>query len=395
LKLFVRFIFVFILTVLVLFLRRPDQFYAPYIWVEDGRNVLPEFARDGWISVLYPLNGYLVAAMRLLTVVSLKVSFLHFPHVSLALTILCTSGVVYAIAFAPTALRWKPLCAALVFLVPTDAEVFAIGEYVFWWLGLLLFLALIWDPGKSTVARSVMVAVAGLSCPTIVILAPLFAVRALVYRAIRSEIVVSGVAIVAAALQVAIMLTTKSTVSSATAFTPLKFAIVVRKFFGDYAVFGWPSAASTVYGLFVLTILLVSVKRLGFRNGLLVLSFLASIFAVVVRIPVEGIHPYLAGPRYYFYPYVLLAWALVWITATPGWAILRGAALTTTLLAVLLSVNKFARRDDQMSWGTHARECLAATSFEFPVAFDGVRKNAWQVPIEGALCRALAQGALF
>jgi hypothetical protein len=47
-------------TVVVLFLRRPDQFLSPYIWVEDGTIVLPAFAARGWWSILEPVNGYLI-----------------------------------------------------------------------------------------------------------------------------------------------------------------------------------------------------------------------------------------------------------------------------------------------------------------------------------------------
>ncbi len=186
-------------TVAVLFLRRPDQFLSPYIWVEDGTIVLPAFAARGWWSILEPVNGYLIMASKLITLSAFQISFGLAAHIALWLTVAFTTLVVLAVAFSPTHLRYKPLCALAVLLVPTDAEVFAVSEYAFWWAGILLILAVLWDGGRPWL-RAGYVLLGGLSSPLIGPVAILLAIRA-AWERCSTGMALAAMAVSLAALQ--------------------------------------------------------------------------------------------------------------------------------------------------------------------------------------------------
>jgi hypothetical protein len=84
---------------------------------------------------------------------------------------------------APTSLKGKSLCALAVLLNPNGAEVYVVPLYSFWFAGLLVALALLWDKDAQSVTqrflRSAFILIGGLSSPLVVPLAPLFLLRAI------------------------------------------------------------------------------------------------------------------------------------------------------------------------------------------------------------------------
>src|SRR6476469_3778408 len=94
-----------LLAVTVLWLRRPEQFSHPSIWVEDAYN-LQQYSEHGFASLFDAIAGYLILASKLLAVPAFKLSIMWSPEILLCLTIAATAAVVLAIAFSPTHLRW-------------------------------------------------------------------------------------------------------------------------------------------------------------------------------------------------------------------------------------------------------------------------------------------------
>jgi hypothetical protein len=190
------------LTFVVLFLRRPDQFLHPYIWDEDGTIILKAYLAHGLSSITEPVGGFYVLATKLLTLTSFKLSFVWAPYLAVYLTTAFTCMVIAAIAFSPTHLAAPFLCAVAVLLVPTDAEVFAVSEYGFWWAGLLLIVALLWDtaPARHQWLRLIYIIIGGLSSPIVAITAGLLTIRAALERR-ASEYWAAGLAVACAALQ--------------------------------------------------------------------------------------------------------------------------------------------------------------------------------------------------
>src|SRR5665811_633297 len=84
---------IILLTVLVLFLRRPGQFSHPYLWVEDGTDTLKSFADHGAYILIEPLNGYEVLATKILSYIAFRSSILWAPEIEVVLAILATCAV--------------------------------------------------------------------------------------------------------------------------------------------------------------------------------------------------------------------------------------------------------------------------------------------------------------
>src|SRR5262249_53040358 len=135
-------LFLVLLTVAILFARRPDQFLHPYIWVEDGVINLKAYAERGLASLIEPVQGYSNLISKLIDVAAFRLSIEHAPEISLALTVAFTCAVVVAIALSPTHLQCPFLCAIVVLTIPTGPGVFAIPVNALWWAGRLLVLAL-------------------------------------------------------------------------------------------------------------------------------------------------------------------------------------------------------------------------------------------------------------
>src|SRR5260363_206015 len=92
---------------------------------------------------------------------------------------------------------------------------------------------------------------------------------------------------------------------------PNVFIDFINKFIG-YAFF-YPNQYRPyiIYlTLSILAILIISIslrlKQLGQTFWLLLCMFFSSVALSVVRVSVSIIDPYLAGPRYFFYPYIFL-----------------------------------------------------------------------------------------
>src|SRR5438477_3061928 len=92
-----RFLFVFVL----LLLRSHMRLFHPQVWVEDaattygGTNIL-DFARYGPNALFRPVNGYLVVIPKLISGLSLLVSFSYYPLIS---TILAWLAILLILTF--------------------------------------------------------------------------------------------------------------------------------------------------------------------------------------------------------------------------------------------------------------------------------------------------------
>lgn len=393
---------VFAATVAALFWRRPDQFRAPYIWVEEGAVNLVQYIEHGWAYLFEPVAGYLILPAKLIQLAALTLSLDWYPEIAFALTLLFTAGVVCMLALSPTRLRHPLACALFVLVVPSDSEVFATSLFAFWW-GTLLLPPLLWrrDHDHRLWSRVAMVALGGLSSPMVLPLAPLFALQALLVRT-RNTIVVAALACATAAVQLYFIK------SSGTAGTelPATFspAVIVQKFFGMF-VFWSPSSEAalpwltTSLGVALIALLALaaatSARRLGWVHLVLAAGLVASILISIVRVPAEIMHPINAGARYFFFPYIFL-----------GWLAIELASLARRVLAVPLALclagalQQFVvfgpRGHDHLDWKQEIARCTAATGvYAMTLHKGGNRHDLWHVGIPEGGCRTLRERSLF
>jgi hypothetical protein len=396
-----------IATIGVLFWRRPDQFLAPFLWAEES-TILGEYAERGWASIAQPVQGYHILVSRLVTTAAFQLSFARAPSFALWITVAFTCLVMLAVAFSPTHLRWRPLCALAVLLVPTDGEVFAVALYTFWWAGILLLLALLWDRGWPWLRASYIV-IGGLSTPLIGPAAILLAGRAVLERT-RLAVGMAVLAIVLAAVQVITAYFNKigntGGFSLDLALAKTAIARLVGFFYVGAGVL--PEFRYSRVGYVMLATLAIMIwlrrDRLDRYFLLLVLIWAATCVLVVVRVPIGDTHPMVAGPRYFFYPFLLMTWVGLWIAAVSG-PIVRSSLAIAFVLAVWFATNYelhsgynyagFTRRHDHIDWPTHVERCARSERYVMPIHTNGDSNVMWPRELTGAQCRGLVANSVF
>lgn len=157
------------------------------MWNEDGLIIIPQFIHDGFVALIYPVNGYIIFPSRLITFISLKISFFHYPLVSNILGILVQSICVGTVAVVPTYQRNAVFAALLLLVLPMDAEVYQLPQYSFWWVTVLMFTTLIWLPDRAPNLRFFLAGMGALSSPMVILIAPLAALRLCLSRKWRED----------------------------------------------------------------------------------------------------------------------------------------------------------------------------------------------------------------
>lgn len=387
-------------TFFVILYRRPDQFIAPYIWVEDGSINVHDYLNSGWYSLIHPIAGYYSLPIKFLHALSMSLSFRWFPEISFALCMVFTYAVLCAIAFSPTRLRWPFLCSLAVLLVPTDAEVFGVSLYAGWWGSLLALLPLFWvvEPSRSML-RLGCLSLGALSSPLILALLPLYAVRFAVLRQ-RIDAFALLLAGGLGALQAFAM--SKTPPLAATTLGGFDPSLVISKFFGYYLVSSWgliQNGLPLILGLAFVMFLVASWfnhrRELGLTFVLLVSALAACALSSIMRQPLEVIHPTLAGPRYFFFPYVLLSWTLIQLASLEGSAI-RLASCMLLAVGARNMLEGGRRVHGHIDWRSHIQACVASEqTYVIPVHFAGDSAAVWSLPISSTQCRKLVQESLF
>lgn len=378
-------------TVLILFARRPDQFLHPYMWVEDGRWTLPQYMDGGARIFLIYVSGYYITLTKLISYIAFSISISWAPEIQTALTVLCTCGVIVAIALSPTHLRAAPFCALAALLVPLDPEVFTIPAYAFWWAGFLLVLALLWKGQTKQPLRWFFVLLGGLSVPLAVSLFPLFVLRAAWERR-RSEIIVAMVAAIPAAVQTFGIYDHRRRYGGGT-FYPIDLATIqagIELFVGGFLrVRSYAPIAVVMIALMAWRLR----ERLDRHFVFLVAIFAITCGSVALRIPlVSTLHdhpdPALIAPRYAFYPFVFLSWILIWLAAVSStWA---RWAISAVLVAVTIPALPYMqRRADAIDWRAQLSACANSTEYQLPIHYNGKAAEAWTLKRTGEQCRTM------
>jgi hypothetical protein len=388
-----------VLTIAVLFARRPAQFLHPYIWVEDGTVILKAYAERGLASVLEPVNGYQILATKLISLSAFQLSIEWAPEIALVLTVAYTCAIVAAVAFSPTHLRWPFLCAIAVLTLPIDSEVFAVSELAFWWAGLLLILALVWDTdrGRSWL-RALYVVLGGLSSPLAVPIAGLFITRALLERR-RDEFVIAAIALAVAAIQAREIFGTQH-LDYSRLIDPHIIRVALDKFAGY--IFASPRYGNYYSGTILLALTGVAIwrirNRLTLHFWLLVLVWGAIVAMIVLRNELSILDTLWGGPRYFFHPFTTMMWILIWIAALSPVHV-RILLVALYLIGIAWVYKRMTRSHDALDWRGHITACTQSPEYALPIHYDG-RYNGnnpiemWHVWLTGQQCRDLIARSL-
>jgi len=393
-----------ICTIIIVVARRPDQWTAPTLWVEDTK-ILAAFAQNGWISVFYPVNGYVILPSKFILCTSALLSFRWLPEISYWMTLIFTIAVLLCIAFSPTTLKYRKACALMTLALPINPEVYGTSEYSFWWGSLLAILPLFWDGQnrRHAAMRILFLLIGGFSSPLIVALAPVYFAHAILTRQ-RSSWVDFAIATFIAATQLTLVhFANQATPSNLFSFEIFTF---IRKFFG-YFIYnpiqgGNYEIVATALGILLLAasayIFFVCRKKLSEqqRRTVLILSAITVLtaFLSATRVPLPAIHPSSAGPRYFFLPFTLLSWLFIQMFALNSRAA-QMVAVVALVLSMRTAIDIGQRRHDELDWRGSVEKCLSSDKYNLPVHYDGVAGRAWSAALQGDQCRRLVQDSWF
>ena len=372
--------------------RRWEQLVSPQVWDEDGRDIIYGFIHYGWSEFLTPVNGYLITLPKMITALSLEVSFLYYPLVSTVLAWVFILLVGLAVALSPTKLKYKCLCALSIFVIPSDPEVFGLPQYTFWWVSLLLFLVILWDERRNDLCwRMFFLIIGGLSSPVIILISPILYFRVYMYRQYRAEVYLAFVATVLAFIQLLFMIG-----NSAGQIQPLGSIVlnVVPTFFGMLLAGNMTEELTWLWFLGTGLILLIAYSliqdRYNIIKWILIYLLIGSVALSVARVDPVDIHTSLVGPRYFFFPFILIYWNLIQIFEFSQTLKIRGILLAViTIISTMNAVPAWSRQHTDLHWAAHVYSCVYFPQYIIPVHYDGRKYTTWSLRINGETCSEL------
>ena len=402
----VKALFLLALTIFILWIRRPDQFASPYIFIEDG-YILRDFAERGVLALFGTVHGLTVLSARVISITAFKLSILDAPAIGVALAVAFTFFVVASIAFSPTHLRARLVSAVVPLIIPTGPETFAVPLMTIWWAGLLILLALLWRGNQAQWVRVTFIVIGGLSSPAVFPLAPLFLIRALMERQARDWLA-AWVAVTCAAISLFVLML-YGPKNAVTLVELASLPISIGKFLGWFTTSSFLDDRQPLilWGLVslggLLAIIYAGRNEVDLYFILLVTALLAICIATTMRVTMEAPHAYYAAPRYFFYQFIILGWLLIWIiVVSEHWLrLISGFVLIVALLQGFTNPF-FTWRHEKWNWEERINECatLESGNYLLPIHYQGGKANphgshiTWSILLTKQQCHRMIARSL-
>lgn len=386
-----------ILFFILLYFRRGQQFLYPEVWQEDGVINIVSFIENGWMNLFEPVAGYLITVPKLITNISMSISFLYYPEISTYLTWFFTIFVALSVIYSPTHLRYPLFASILIFFIPTDAEIFGLPLYTFWFSAILLFLVALWRENEKQYIKNIFLFIGGISSPVIILLIPIQIFRSMVFKEKKEELISLFIVILLSVVQINFILRTGTNTNIPVINFDFIYTIII-KFFAFYymkdliyeEIFLFP------FGILLLCIIILYwfYNKRDIYFYILLFLLISSIGLSVIRVDPNIIDPILLGPRYFFFPYILLSWLLLYmLNQNKIYAIF---IFFTILFSILLSLKNFGRNHDSLQWRKHIATCQLSTDlYQIPVHLNGDKSLSWSIVLEPEVCKELIKKDLF
>jgi len=381
-----------LLAFALLLLRAWPRIMHPEVWIEDGVENIYGLVNYGSIDIFRPVGGYLVLVPKLITLVSLWISFVYYPLVSTILAWAFTIFVFIVIAKSPLYLKGQIFLAMACMLIPSDPECFGLPMYTYWWSSLLLFVMVFWRPGQYTPLRIIMICLASLSSPVCLVTLPLFLVRGFIFKQDRAELGLLGVALICALIQIYVMHSYGKSVD----FNLLDSYRAISVFLGSYVIGNINPGLNWLLGSLLFGFMGWGIyKNRSFTLIALYYLLLVSILMSIYRVDINILNPVNAGPRYFFFPYILLSWILIQLAFDGRYLILRMGSTFFLLSSVANAIPHLDRRHEALNWRSHVSNCLLTEKYFFPVHYVGSASGVWTFELTGQQCADLVKHDFF
>jgi len=387
---------------LIWFLRRPEQLFHPYLWDEESQ-VIRHFLSDGWFSAQRPVNGYFNLPATSLVSLAATISFAHLPVVAFWMATAMFALTVWMLVIPDS--RWgnhgtRAYMAIAIALCPTNPETFGVLLYSFWWVALWPVIILGWGRNLWW-ARVPLMIVASLSSPAAALMAVPFAVSFWFDRR-RANLAVVGILVVGLVLQLTSLFTG---VRKDVAVSTDLLAVLAQSLRSVGLFFVWWAEPVRVYwqlsallGLVLVGALVTVVNALRLRQTkeplLLLIAMVLVTGVSAAPAPIVS-NPQVTGPRYYFLPFVLLSWIMLFLwreSKLPSpIRIIAGILVATSLLGILTTFSRSpASTTGRLDWRQEIVDCAASNSrmVNIPVYYDGSAQSLWRMGMTPAECRA-------
>ena len=383
---------------ILLFLRRGMQLINPDIWNEDGIFNISSFILQGWHNLYEPVQGYLILIPKLITNISMSISFVYYPEISTYLTWIFTILVALTVVYAPTNLKYPLLSAVFIFLIPTNAEVFGLPLFTLWISTILLFLVALWKPNEKQITKNTLLVLAGLSSPVAIILIPIQLFRIIMLESKKEEFFTLILTIVISTIQLSFIFSRK-VVGAPLQIDFFFLENVFHKFFSSYylGTFDLNTVILWVGSIYLILLMIVyflqNKKDVYFQ--ILFYLLLATIALSVSRFNPMHINPIFGGgARYFFLPYLSLSWILIYMLSKNKWYEI--VIIPILVLSITTTLHGFCRTQDDLNWRKHINQCQHANGkYKIPIQNDGNGKLTWSLILDSKTCKEYIKNDIF
>ncbi len=319
-----------IIAVLILIVRKSDSLSNPQLWAEDGTIFFAQQYEYGTASIFTAYAGYLHIVPRLIAAFTdLFFSYANAPAVynytSLIITI-----IVIANCFSPRLqLPFKPLLALSVVVVPQALnEVFLNIANLQWILCILLILTLLKDVpnikyGNYTLqvlTDFLVIIFTGLTGPFLIIMFPFFVWKLIRIKKAYGYTLLTAAFCIVLVQFFTIISSTEGIQNSSLLSLDIYISIFGRKlfgglFFGKYLLYSNALLISIGSLAYFTVLLYLAYKRSPTDKQILkIVSIVLGISAaILVSVVIKNSPdtPIFIGSRYFYIPYVMIAWSLI------------------------------------------------------------------------------------
>src|SRR5262249_54446299 len=158
-------------------------------------------------------------------------------------------------------------------------------------------------------------------------------------------------------------------------------SLSVEKFVGTYV--GTHAALVFILGTIGIAVA-AKARYLDRYFALLSLLWVGVCFITIVRVPLQGMDSFTMGPRYFFYPFIILSWLLIWIAVVSEWHV-RVAVALIFIFSIMHAGTKLSRRHDAIDWRDQVFACAASQAYDLPIHYDG-SSTVWHLKLTGQEC---------
>lgn len=252
----------------------------------------------------------------------------------------------------------------------------------------MLFIVLFWDfESKDYLKRSVFIFFSTLSSPAFIITLPGMWVRLYISKN-ALEFKLTLFATFLAAIQSFLILNhSKAITLSINDINLTNLSKIISAFFGSYITINAQQELQLFFGyLFLIFYLIVILQKKNLILISLIYLLFSSIIISISRVDINIIHPIFAGPRYFFFPFIIQSWILLQITLSNYNYYIKIISSILLILSIINAIPILTRSHDELHWENHILSCKYFDNYRIPVHSDGNIAHAWSFSINKKNC---------